>query len=73
MYSYDAFEFIEAGGVDMMLKDIQVGMIACDGVQMMGGRMGGFGGGMRQGGVQQAAPSTVPMQATFDYFLIESK
>ncbi len=73
MYSYDAFEFIEAGGVDMMLKDIQVGMIACDGVQMTGGRMGGFGGGMRQGGAQQAAPSTVPMQATFDYFLIESK
>lgn len=72
MYSYDAFEFIEAGGVDMMLKDIQVGMIACDGVQMSMGR-GGFGGGMRQGGVQQAAPSTVPMQATFDYFLIESK
>ena len=72
MYSYDAFEFIEAGGVDMMLKDIQVGMIACDGVQMSMGR-GGFGGGMRQGGAQQTAPSTVPMQATFDYFLIESK
>jgi len=75
MYSHDGSEWIEAGKADILLKDIQAGLIACDGAQMMGRGMGGFGGGMRQGGAQQqqAAPETTPLKAQFDWFRIESK
>ena len=61
-YSADGKKYVEAGKVETGLKDIQAGLIACDGV------MPSFGGGFRRGA--QAPVEPKPMKATFEMFKI---
>ena len=63
-YSVDGKKYVEAGKVETALKDIQAGLIACDGV------MPSFGGGFRRGA--QAPVQTEPMKAAFEMFRISS-
>ena len=69
-YSVDGNSWVQAGQVDIALKDIQAGMIACQGVQNMRG-------GMRPGGgapaVAPAAQQAAPLKAWFDWFRIKSR
>ena len=69
-YSVNGKSWIQAGQTDIALKDIQAGLIACQGVQNM--RMG-----MRQGGAAPAAAATTqqaaPLKAWFDWFRIKSR
>ena len=69
-YSVNGKSWIQAGQTDIALKDIQAGLIACQGVQNM--RMG-----MRQGGAAPAAAATIqqaaPLKAWFDWFRIKSR
>ena len=60
-YSADGKKFVEAGKVETCLKDIQAGLIACDGV------MPSFGG-FRMGAMPAA--QTKPMTASFEMFKI---
>ena len=60
-YSADGKKYVEAGKVEACLKDIQAGLIACDGV------MPSFGG-FRMGAMGPA--QTKPMTATFEMFKI---
>jgi len=63
-YSVDGKSYTEVGQADVLLKDIQAGVMACDGVRpAMMMRMPMMGGGMP---MQNAAP----MKASFDYFRI---
>ena len=61
-YSVDGKKFIEAGKVETGLKDIQAGIMACDGVLAFRG--------FRRGAAPMADPK--PMTASFDYFRISS-
>lgn len=72
-YSVDGKTFIEAGKAQILLKDIQAGLMACDGVQMAAGRRGGNGGGARQGAAPAAQPAVTPLLAIFEWFRITSK
>ena len=68
-YSVDGKTWIQAGQVDITLKDIQTGMIACQGVMNM--RMG-----MRPGGAAAAAPAqqnNAQFRANFDWFRIKNR
>ena len=69
-YSVDGNSWVQAGQTDIALKDIQAGMIACQGVQNMRG-------GMRPGGgapaVAPAAQQAAPLKAWFDWFRIKSR
>ena len=68
-YSVDGKTWIQAGQVDITLKDIQAGMIACQGVMNM--RMG-----MRPGGAAAAAPAqqnNAQFRANFDWFRIKNR
>ena len=71
-YSADGKKFEKAGQAEIALKDIQAGVIACDGVQRaMTARMGG---GARPGAAAQAPqPVSTPMNATFQFFNIKNK
>ena len=62
-YSVDGKKFTEVGKVDVVLKDIQAGVIACDGVMAMGGRRGPV----------PAAPAvtTTPLKVAVDYFNVK--
>ncbi len=62
-YSADGKKYVEAGQVETGLKDIQAGLIACDGV------MPSFGG-FRRGA--QAPVQPKPMKASFEMFRISS-
>lgn len=64
-YSADGKSFKEAGSVNVTLKDIQAGVIACEGVRAAMGGRGGFGA------PQAAAPAPAPIQASFDYFKVK--
>lgn len=64
-YSADGKKFVEAGKLEIGLKDIQAGVIACDGA--LPAAFNGF----RRGAMPQADPK--PMTASFDYFRISSK
>ena len=71
-YSVDGKTWIQAGQVEVSLKDIQAGVMACQGVMNM--RMGGMG--MRPGGAAAAAPAqqnSVPFRAWFDWFRIKNR
>ena len=61
-YSADGKKYVEAGKVETGLKDIQAGLIACDGV------MPSFGGGFRRGAAAPVEPK--PMKASFEMFKI---
>ena len=63
-YSADGKKYVEAGKVEVCLKDIQAGLIACDGA------MPSFGGGFRRGA--QAPVEAKPMKAAFEMFKISS-
>ena len=69
-YSVNGKSWIQAGQTDIALKDIQAGLIACQGVQNM--RMG-----MRQGGAAPAAApaqqQSAPLKAWFDWFHIKNR
>jgi len=68
LYSINGKNWIQAGQADVALKDIQAGMIACQGVQNMRG--------MRPGAVPAAAPSqqpAAPFKACFDWFRIKNR
>lgn len=59
-YSVDGKKFVEAGKVDIMLKDISAGVIACDGALPV-----------RFGGRQGTAPAkSAELVASFDYVKI---
>ena len=62
-YSADGKKYVEAGQVETGLKDIQAGLIACDGV------MPSFGG-FRRGAQVPVQPQ--PMKASFEMFKITS-
>ncbi len=62
-YSVDGKKFTEAGQVEAELKDIQAGLIACDGV------MPSFGGFRMPA---QAPAQAQPMKASFEMFRIVS-
>ncbi|MBR4793169.1 MAG: glycoside hydrolase family 3 C-terminal domain-containing protein [Bacteroidaceae bacterium] len=71
-YSVDGKTWIQAGQVEVSLKDIQAGVMACQGVMNM--RMGGMG--MRPGGAAAAASAqqnSVPFRARFDWFRIKNR
>ena len=68
-YSVNGKNWIQAGQTEIALKDIQAGLIACNGVQNM--RMG-----MRPGGAAAAAPAqqnSAPLKAWFDWFRIKNR
>ncbi len=71
-YSVDGKNWIQAGQTEIILKDIQAGVMACQGVMNM--RMG-MGMGMRPGGAA-ATPSqqnSAPFKAWFDWFKIKNR
>ena len=67
-YSVNGKNWIMAGQAEVMLKDIEAGVMACNGVQNM--RMG-----MRPGGAAPAAApqQTAPLKAWFDWFRIKNR
>ena len=68
LYSVNGKNWIQAGQADVALKDIQAGMIACQGVQNMRG--------MRPGAAPAAAPAqqqAAPFKACFDWFRIKNR
>jgi hypothetical protein len=64
-YSADGKKFEEAGSAQIVLKDVQAGLMCCDGVMATMGR-GGFGG------MQMPTPTAAPLKAAFDDFKIIS-
>lgn len=68
-FSVDGKNYIAAGGAEIILKDIQAGVMCVNGVQMM---MGGRGG-MRPGAAPAQQPTATPLKARFDWFHINSK
>ena len=68
-YSVDGKSWVQAGQADISLKDIQAGVMACQGVMNM--RMG-----MRPGGAASAAPAqqnNAQFRANFDWFRIKNR
>ena len=67
-YSVDGRSWSMAAQTDIALKDIQAGLITCQGAQNM--RMG-----MRPGAAQAAAPAqqAAPFKACFDWFHIKNR
>ncbi|MDO5443975.1 MAG: glycoside hydrolase, partial [Bacteroidia bacterium] len=64
-YSADGKSFKEAGSAEILLKDINAGIIACEGVRPAVMGRGGFG-------AAPAAPQTPsPITASFDYFKVK--
>ena len=66
-YSVDGRKYVEAGSAQIVLKDVNAGLICCDGVMATMGR--GFGGPM---GMQMQTPAAAPLKAAFDDFKIIS-
>ncbi|MBR0534576.1 MAG: glycoside hydrolase family 3 C-terminal domain-containing protein [Bacteroidales bacterium] len=63
-YSVDGKKFTEAGSAQIVLKDVQAGLICCEGVMAAMGGRGGFGGAAMQ------MPAAAPLKAAFDDFKI---
>ncbi len=68
LYSVNGKEWIQAAQADVTLKDIQAGVIACQGVQNMRGMRGGAAPAAAQ--AQQPA---APFKAWFDWFRIKNR
>ena len=69
-YSVNGKQWIMAGQVDITLKDIQAGLIACQGAANM--RMG-MRGGPGMGMVAAPAAPAQPFKARFDWFRIKNR
>ena len=65
-YSVDGKKYEQAGTASAVLKDIRVGVMACEGAMPAMGR--GFGG---RGGMQ--LPPSAPLKASFDEFKIVNR
>jgi beta-xylosidase len=68
-YSVDGKKFEKMGTAQAMLKDVRVGVIACEGE--MSAMMRGFGGGGRRGGMPM--PTAEPLKASFSDFKLVSR
>ena len=68
-YSVNGKEWIQAAQADVTLKDIQAGVIACQGVQNMRGMRPGAAAPAVATAQQQAAP----VKAAFDWFRIKNR
>jgi regulation of enolase protein 1 (concanavalin A-like superfamily) len=68
-YSVDGKKFEKMGTAQVVLKDVQVGVIACEGE--MPAMMRGFGGGGRRGGMSM--PTAAPLKASFSDFRLDSR
>ena len=68
-YSVDGKKFEKMGTAQAVLKDVQVGVIACEGE--MPAMMRGFGGGGRRGGMPM--PAAAPLQVSFSDFKLVSR
>ncbi len=66
--SSDGATFKTVGTAEIVLKDIQAGIMACEGVASA--RMGGFGG--RPNAAAAPAQPTTPFVVSFDYFRISN-
>ena len=66
-YSVDGKKFEKMGTAQAVLKDVQVGVIACEGEMPMMGR----GGGGRRGAMPM--PQAVPLQVSFSDFKLVSR
>ena len=67
-YSVDGKKYEKMGTAQAVLKDVQVGVMACEGAQPA--MMRGFGGPGR-GGMQM--PAAAPLKAAFEEFKISSR
>ena len=65
-YSVDGKKFEKMGTAQAVLKDVQAGVIACEGVMTMMGRGGGFGRGMQM-------PAAAPLKVNFSDFKIVNR
>ena len=66
-YSVDGKKFEKMGTVHAVLKDVQTGVIACEGVMAMMGRGGGgFGRGMQM-------PAAAPLKVSFSDFKLVNR
>ena len=63
-YSVDGRKFEKVGQATAVLKDVKVGVMACEGVMPMMGR------GMPRGGMQM--PAAAPLKVAFEDFKIVS-
>jgi len=68
-YSVDGKKFEKMGTAQAVLKDVQVGVIACEGE--MSAMMRGFGGGGRRGGMPM--PAAEPLKVNFSDFKLVSR
>lgn len=66
--SVDGVEFKPVGNTDIVLKDIQAGVMACNGVSA--GRM--FNPNMNRNNAQPVATDNTPFEVAFDYFKINN-
>ena len=71
LYSVDGKKYEKMGSAQATLKDIQVGMLCCEGA--MPAMMRGFGGGGGFGGGAFQMPTATPLKAVFDDFKIENR
>ena len=67
-YSVDGKKFVQMGTAQAVLKDVQVGVIACEGEMPM---MMRGGGGARRGGAPM--PQAEPLKASFSDFKLVSR
>ena len=67
-YSVDGKIFEKMGTAQAVLKDVQVGVIACEGVMAMSGR---GGGGFGRGGMQM--PTAAPLKVSFSDFKLVNR
>ena len=67
-YSVDGKKFEKMGTAQAVLKDVQVGVIACEGVMAM---MGRGGGGFGRGGMQM--PAAAPLKVSFSDFKLVNR
>ena len=67
-YSVDGKQFEKMATAQAVLKDVQVGVIACEGVMAM---MGRGGGGFGRGGMQM--PAAAPLKVSFSDFKLVNR
>ena len=68
-YSVDGNNWVLVGLADITLKDVQAGLIAVQGTQMMGGRMRPMGAAAQA----PASQPSLPFKVWFDWFRIKNR